>query len=515
MADISSTNNSQIAKNALLLYIRMLVTMGVGLYTSRVVINILGVSDYGIYSVVGGIVLMVAFLNTSMASASQRFIAYELGIGNFPRLTRVFQTSIATHLLVALVLFIIAETVGLWFLNSHLNIDISRIKAANWVYQCSVLTFMLSVVSVPYNACIIAHEHMKAFAYISIIEVGLKLAVVYLLQIVISDKLITYAILTLIVAVVIRLTYSVYCKHYFAECRSRLSFDRKLFRDMFAFVGWNILGTSSLAVKEYGVNVLLNLFGNTILNAARGIAMQVNGVVLSFTDNFIMAIRPQIVKQYAAGNKEESKRIVCAGCKYAAYLMLLIIIPLMLNMDYILHLWLGIVPAYTAIFLRIVLVASFFRATQLPLVSAIHATGNIRRSQVMISIVNYSEFLLAWVILKNGVEPYIAVCPSIITAFINTISYFFCLRRLVPVYDVKQFMRVILKVIFVALGCYLLCWLISSYFIKENLISLLATSALSLVITITVIYSVGMSSKERSVINKKVKEIYTRIVTLN
>ena len=298
----TSENSKRIAKNTLLLYIRMLFAIIVGLYTSRVVLQTLGVDDYGIYSVVGGIVAMLAFLNSAMTAASQRFISFELGTQNYQRLKEVFSTSINIHLAIAGIILVIAETIGLWFLNTHMNIATDRMTAANWVYQCSVLTFVMTVVSVPYNACIVAHERMKAFAYISIVEVVLKLVIVYLLLILSADKLISYAILVLGVSLVVRIIYGVYCKRNFEECTYHFSFNKKLFKEMFAFASWSIIGNLGFSLKDQGSNIVLNIFCGTAINAARGVALQVNGIISNFSNNFIMALNPQIIKHYAAGN---------------------------------------------------------------------------------------------------------------------------------------------------------------------------------------------------------------------
>ena len=282
----------------------------VGLYTSRVVLGTLGVDDYGVYNVVGGVVAMLGFLNSAMTAASQRFISFELGTGNRERLKEVFSTSVLIHVVIALIILVLAETVGLWFLNHKINISADRMVAANWVYQCAILSFMLTVVSVPYNASIVAHEHMKAFAYISILDVFLKLLIVYILVVIPFDKLISYAILLLSVALVIRLIYGRYCALHFGECRFRLSWNKRLFKEMFSFAGWSIIGNLGFAIKDQGSNIVLNLFYGVSLNAARGIALQVNGVVSNFYQSFIMAINPQITKQYAAGNVEESVNLV-------------------------------------------------------------------------------------------------------------------------------------------------------------------------------------------------------------
>lgn len=508
----TAENNKRIAKNAILLYIRMFFIMVVGLFTSRVVINTLGISDYGIYNVVGGVVVMLSFLNSSMSAASQRFFSFELGRGNKARLKQVFSTSLITHYAVAGILFIIAETIGLWFLNSHMNIEESRMIAANWVYQCSILSFMISIISVPFNACIIAYEHMKAYAYISIVEVVLKLIIVYLLLIIQGDKLIIFAILLLGISVIIQISYSLYCKYHFEECVGKLAFNRVLFNEMFSFVGWNVLGTSSFAFKDQGVNIILNLFFGTSVNAARGIAMQVNGIVNNFTNNFLMALRPQITKQYAEGNVSRSVSLVYAGCRYSAYLVLIIAIPFMINIDYILRLWLGVVPQYTSLFLQIILISTLFRTMQLPLISAIHATGRIRFSQIIVSVVNFLEVPGAYLILKKGAAPYMAMCPTVLVALIGLNVYIFSLRKLVSNYDVKYFVdNIVLRISIISLLCYFLSKYMYDLFI-EGILSCIITSGIAILITGSVIYFIGITTEERKLVKVKAEILFQRIV---
>ena len=325
---MATSSNKRIAKNTLLLYFRMLLTIAVGLYTSRVVLNTLGVSDYGIYNVVGGIVSMLAFLNSALTAASQRFIAFELGRGDLSKLRKIFCTSVTIHATLAVIIFIIAETIGLWFINTHLNIDANRMVAANWVYQFSIFTFMLTVLSVPYNSCIVAHEHMNAFAYISILEVTLKLLIVYLLLVINYDKLTTYGILVFAVALVVQLTYGIYCKRHFEECAYHFILDKKLFKEMFSFAGWSVVGNLGFSFKDQAANVILNLFFGTVINAARGVALQVNGIIAGFSTNFMMALNPQITKQYASGEIESSMKLVYAGSRFSFFYLLLLLYQL-------------------------------------------------------------------------------------------------------------------------------------------------------------------------------------------
>lgn len=514
MSDYQS--NRRIAKNTLLLYARMLLTMGVSFYTSRIVLSVLGVSDYGLNNVVGGIVAMGSFLNTSMAAALQRFLSFELGRGDRKGLQEVFSSSVVTQGVTALIVFVLAETIGLWFLNTHINIDAERMTAANWVYQCAIISFMLVVVSAPYNACLIAHERMTIFAYFSIIEVGLRLIIVFLLQISPGDKLIVYALFGLAVSVVMRLLYGMYCRRQFEECVFRFCIYKERLRQMLSFSSWNMVGTSSLVFRDQGVNIILNLFFGTTVNAARAVAMQVNSVVMNFTNNFLLAISPQITKQYAEGDVVHAIQLVFVGCRFSGYLVLMMIVPLMSTMDYLLRIWLETVPAHTSAFLKIVLVFTLFRTMQFPLITAIHATGCIRRSQVMLFIVNSMEVIVAYGILYCGGPLYVAVSLSIATALINLCGYVICLNHLVPnSYKLQTFvMRILLRVIAIAGLCYVTTEWFHSLFDEENLMSFLFTAAVSVFFTGGMVYALGLSHKERLFVNKRVTMILKRVTDI-
>lgn len=505
MQDISS-DSKRVAKNTLLLYVRMLFTIIVGLYTSRVVINTLGISDYGIYNVVGGIVAMLAFLNTAMVVSSQRFLSFELGKKNLDRLGKVFNTSLISHLILSVIILALAETIGLWFLNTHLNIVEERLFAANWVYQCSVLTFMLTVLSVPYNSCIVAHEHMKIFAYISIVEVLLKLLAVFLLQVLYTDKLITYALLILGVSVIIRLTYGIYCQRHFAECShsSSFSFDKKLFKEMFAFTGWSLLGNGGDAFRDQGSNIILNLFCGTGINAARGIALQVNGIIANFSNNFLMALNPQITKQYAGRNMAQFTQLVYSGSRFGFYLLLIISVPVMINIKFLLNLWLGNVPQYADLFLLFALQIALVDVMTKPLITAMQATGQIRNVQIAICIIMLSELPLAYWVLHMGYEPYVIMIPALVMAFVRLFTRFFLLKKIIPEYDYKHFfLNIVLKNVVLFVFCYLISLYMHSMF-EENFVNMLFTSLLSVLITGYSVFRIGLRSEERTWVCNKI-----------
>ena len=503
-------NNRRIAKNTLLLYFRMLLTIAVGLYTSRVVLNTLGVSDYGVYNVVGGIVAMLSFLNSALTAASQRFISFELGRGDLQHLKHIFCTSVTIHIVLAIIILIVAETVGLWFVNTHLNIEPSRMAAANCVYQCSIFTFMLTVVSVPYNSCIVAHEHMNAFAYVSIFEVMLKLLIVYLLLIINYDKLIIYSILVLGVALIVRIAYGIYCKRHFPECTYHFTFSKDLFRDMFSFAGWSIVGNLGFSFKDQVANIILNLLFGTVVNAARGIALQVNGIISGFSTNFLMALNPQITKQYAAGNTMDSIRLVYAGCRYSFFLLLLMVAPVIINVDYLLRLWLGIVPEYTSEFLCLALISALVYSMAAPIVTALQATGDIKTFQLTICIVMLCELPLAYVVLYMGGLPYMSMYPTVFVSLIGLFVRFYILKRMIAGYSLRYFMFTIVgKNMLLSSVCLMLAYYIRSLF-EENFLSFVVTSLSSCFIVIVAVGCFGVSEQERHMAVRKITAYFRK-----
>ena len=370
-----STNNRRIAKNTLLLYFRMLLMIGINLYTSRVILQVLGVEDFGINNVVGGVITMLGFLTGSLAGASSRYITYDLGKGDMEIMKKTFGNILSIHLLLAGLVVVIGETIGLWFMTTQLQIPETRETAAFWVYQFSIISFVLSVISVPYNASIIAHEKMSAFAYISIVDAVLKLLIVYLLLVISYDKLIVYAALFCCIQIFDRIVYSIYCRKHFEETRSKLSFDKKLFKEIFAFAGWTMNGSLAVIGYTQGINVLLNIFFGPAVNAARGIAVQVQNVTRQFCTNFQMALNPQLTKSYATGDYAHMHRLLKVSSKFSFYLMLLISLPLMLEAPLILKWWLGAVPEHTVNFLRLILCTGILFALSNPIITAVHASA--------------------------------------------------------------------------------------------------------------------------------------------
>lgn len=508
----NAQNNKRIAKNTLMLYLRMFLIMAVSLYTSRVVLQTLGVNDYGIYNVVGGFVTMLAYLNSVFVDATQRFLSYTLGEGDKAKLRKVFTTATTIHIIIAGIILLFAETFGLWFVNTKLQINPDRMVAANWVYQCSVMTLLINIINVPHRACIVSHEHMHIYAYISIVEALLKLGIVFLLLALPYDKLIVYAILYLLASTVIPCWYSVYSIRHFDESKIGFGIERNVFKEMFAYAGWVLVGNLGFSFKDQLSNIIMNLFLGTAINAARGVAAQVNGILTSFANNFMMALSPQITKQYAAGNLEGSQKLVCAGARYSFYLMAVITIPVILNIDYILHLWLGVVPEYTGIFITITLIAADYYAATKTLTVAIQATGDIKWFQIGISAIMLLEIPMAYILLYFKYPPYYALLPAIATTIIGLFYRLFILKRKISSYNARQFiMDVFVKCSLLMLGSYLISLLFSRLF-HESFLTLIITSVFSGLVSLAIIYFLGINQTERVYVNNFIRnKVLTKI----
>ena len=410
MSQDSSANNKRLAKNTLYLYVRMLITMVVSLYTSRVVLNALGAEDFGIYSIVGGIVVLLGFLNNAMAGATQRFLNFEMGRNSNEALNKVFTSSLAIHFLIAFVILVLAETIGLWFLNSRMNIAPARMDAANWVYQFSVLSFLAAIVSVPYNASIIAHEKMSAFAYIGVLEVFLKLLIAFAILHSPIDRLVYYAFLMLLVSILLRIVYGVYCGRHFRECHFvKSNIDSPLIRKMLSFASWTIFGNLGYILHTQGIAIIINLFFGALVNAAQGISNQVNTVVRNFVNNFLTALNPQIVKTYSASDLPSMHMLISRGCRIAFCMVLLLTLPLILEMPLILKVWLKNVPEYTVIFVRLVLLITLCDSFSSVLATAKGATGDIKKYQITLTTIGFFHLPLAWLFFFLGYEPYYAM----------------------------------------------------------------------------------------------------------
>lgn len=451
MRDITE-NNKRIAKNTLLLYLRMLFLMAVSLYTSRVVLNTLGVEDFGIYNVVGGIVAMFSFINGAMSTGTQRFLTFELGREDMEQLRKVFSTSIVIHGIISILIIILAESIGLWFFYEKMVIPADRIEAALWVYQLSILSTIVMIMSVPYNATIIAHEKMSAFAYISVLEVVLKLAIVYVLMIGHIDKLKLYSILMFLVQLLIRLIYSSYCNRHFQETKAHIKlWDSKLFREMLSFTGWNMWGNCAVIAFTQGINLLLNMFFGPAVNAARGVAVQVQNTVNQFSHNFQTALNPQITKSYATGDWKYMHSLVYRSSKFTFFLLLFLSLPIMLETETILQVWLKTVPQYTVTFLRLMLCITIIDAIANPLMVSAAATGKIKIYQGVVGGILLCILPVSWSVLKLGGDPTSVFIVHLCICIIAFIVRLFIIRPMIRLTLLDYFKKVILNCLIVGM----------------------------------------------------------------
>ncbi len=400
-----SQNNKRLAKNTLILYARMLFTVGISFYSTRLILANLGVSDYGVYNVIGGFVSMFYMVTSTMTQAVGRFLTFELGKGDAKRLQQTFSTSVNILLLLALVVVLLGETVGLWFVNAKLNIDPGRMWAANWIYQFSLLAFVLEMLSVPYSASVISHEKMGTFAFVTIAKVLLTFGIALSLSVSPIDKLVFYGILVFAVSVSIQLMYWVYCRRHFSECRYSTHLDKTIFKDMFGFAGWNFLTTCASMLSSQGVSIMLNMHFGTVINAARGVASQINGTAGAFTKNFTTALNPQITKSYAAGDIEYTTKLVCRGAKFSYLLFLFIALPCMLEVDFILSKWLKEVPPYASIFVQLTLLNSLFETVLYSSEVLNRASGKIRNFQVIVSVGHLLILAFSFIVLNITKNP--------------------------------------------------------------------------------------------------------------
>lgn len=505
-----SRDNKRLAKNTLLLYFRMLLIMAVSLYTSRVVLNTLGVEDYGIYNVVGGVVVMFSVLSGSLSAAISRFITFELGRKNQERLKIIFSSAVTIQIILALIVCLLAEIGGIWFLNNKMNISPDRLIAANWVLQCSILTFVINLVSVPYNAAIIAHERMKVFAYIGILEAVLKLGAVLLLYISVFDKLKIYAVLLAVVAIIIRLIYGAYCSRNFEECSHKLAFDKKILKEMTSFAGWNFIGSSSAVLRDQGVNIAINLFCGPVVNAARGIAFQVTAAVQSFVSNFMTALNPQITKSYASGEREYMMTLVYQGARVSFYLLLLLSLPILIETDSILILWLKVVPEHTVGFVRLALVFALCESISGPLVTAMLATGNIRNYQLIVGGLQLMNFPISYVLLRLEWIPEMTMVAAIVISQCCLLARLWLLRGLIGLSARSFLKKVYLNILFVSMLSAIIPILVYSR-MDMGLSRFFTVGAICLASTLTVIFYIGCSRQERELIAHKISNLKNRL----
>lgn len=506
----ASGNNKRIAKNTILLYFRMIITMVISLYTSRIVLSALGIVNFGIYNVVGGVVVMFGFLNSAMASSTQRFLTFELGKRNSKRLNEVFSMSVTLHVIISIVIIVLSETIGVWFINSKLTIPIERLVAANWVFQFSIFTSVLTILSVPYDAAIISHERMNVFAYISILEVSLKLGLVFMLQLFAYDKLILYAILIFFVSLILRIVYGIYCTRNFKESHYNFFWEKPLFFEMTGFAGWNLFGVFAGMGYGQGVNILLNIFFGPVVNAARAIAFQVMGAVNQLINNFQIAVNPPITKAYAIKDDITMHKLIFSSAKFSFYLLLLFIVPLFIETKVVIGIWLKNVPHYTISFTRLVLIDILICSLSGPLQILAQATGKVRNYQLVVSTILLLNLPFSYILLKFGYSPQSTFVTSIILSGIALFARLIVLKKLTS-FPVRSFLnKVVFTVVLVTIFIIPIP-LYVNHLIEEKILQLFLVGITSVICLIFSIWFIGLSGNERFV----VKGFLYRLIKVN
>lgn len=506
-----TSNNKRIAKNTLVLYFRMIFLMIISLYTSRVILDALGVEDYGIYNIVGGFVSLFGLISAALTSACSRFINFEMGKGDTKRLNVVFSTTVTIQWVLAILIFVIAEGVGVWYVNNVMVIPSERLTAANWCFQFSVFNFCMNLITVPYNASIIAHEKMKTFAYISIYEGVSKLAISFLVYYEPFDRLVFYALMLLLLQFTVRLTYQVYCRKRFEECHYKRVFDKPLLKDMLSYSLWHLVGNGAPLLKNQGVNVVLNLFFGPTVNAAKGIANQIEGAVHQFSSNFMIAINPQITQSYASGEISYTLKLVETGTRFSYYLLLLITLPLLFYTDTVLHIWLKEVPDYTLIFTQITLITMIVRALSRPMIIAQNATGNVRNFQLTIGFIIMLNLPFSYMFLKLGFGAEIVVFIALVIEIIALLVRIFMLRNTIPQFNPFNFIsKILANCIIVTIFPVFLTYLLGM-FLKHTMMLDVLSMILCLIFCLTSVLTVGCTRAERLYVVNKVHSIINRI----
>ena len=480
----------------------MILVMAATLFTTRIVLRNLGVEDYGIYNVVAGIVAMFAFLNSSMSGATQRFLTFELGLNDNKRVNVVFCQSVIIHFLIAVIILVLAETIGLWFVYNKLTIPDERFAAAMWVYQIAILSFLFTVVNVPYQASIIAHEDMSVYAWGSILDVALKLGIAYMISISSYDKLIVYSLLLLLTTIVMFLFYMIYSRRHYTECTFRFVFEKKKFWEMFSFAGWNIIGNLSFALRSQGSNILLNMFFGPVVNAARGVAQQVEGAVENFVLNFQTASNPQIIKSYAMKEFDESIRLVCQCSKFSFFLMIIIGIPIFFQADYILSVWLTEVPDYTLVFVNLILLSGIIDSLSKALITYIKATGIVKWYQIIQGGFYILSLPVIYLFLKLGYSPVSSMIILLAFTIVGTFLRLYLVYQVANEFSITLYMeKVLLPCILVGSLAFGICFIFPFVSPTYGFTSLLFNTVVMLFTIALILWSLGMNYIKTVVMN--------------
>lgn len=500
----AQVNNKRIAKNTMLLYVRMLLTLLVSLYTSRVLLEALGITDYGVYNIVGGIVVLFSFLSNAMTGSTQRYLNYNVGLNDKEQLSKIFSSCLQAHFIITIFVLVLAETFGLWFVIEKLNIPDDRLFSAQVVYQFSVVTTCINIVRVPYNAAVIAYEKMSFFAYISIIESVLKLLIIYLLLLCTTDKLILYAFLLTVVSILIWHVYRVYCRNQYEICKYKNVKSNSMLKELLSFTSWYLFGGAAVVGAKQGLNILLNIFHGVSVNAAVGVSNQVNSAIYGFVTNFQTAFNPQLVKLYAQGENEELFKLMVRATKFSFFMLFILSLPILINCEEILSVWLVNIPDYAVAFTMLTVLISYFDTVSAPLWTIIGATGKVRNYQIFVSLILFLCIPFSYLILKQGTSPVYVFYVNIV---VNFLAY---LYRLAYCHKYLKFR--LLDYIFKALvPCVVtvLPAVILSIVVDAYLSWFYSSIAIVLLVSLSV-YFLGLAKGERSFIHSIIFKVFKR-----
>lgn len=498
---------NRIAKNTGYLFIRMFIQMIISLYTSRLVLEVLGINNYGIYNVVGGLVAMVSYINQAMTSSTLRFITYAIGRNEEEQTQKVFNTAVCIHILICIIILILGETIGLWFFYEKLNIPEQSHHAALIIYQLSIASTIFSILTLPYNALVIAHERMSIFAYFSIIDTILKLGVVILLIYLPFDKLVLYGWMMFGIQLIYSSIYFIYCHGHFQESKFKLYFNKSITKEMISFASWSMFGCTAGITYTQGLNILINIFGGPAVNAARGLAVQVQHVVTNFVSNFQTAVNPQIIKLYATGQLDNLYQLIYLSAKYSFFLVYLIIVPLIMNVETVLHWWLKTVPSELPVFLSIILIITLVDSLSNPLMKSADASGKIKRYHIIVGCFLMLILPFCYIALKCGAPLHVVFLIHLLFSITALFVRLMILKSLIGIVPREYFKAVvipIIKVLIVSIACIV----VISYCEYPNKITeLIFSSVLITLLNLIAMWYMGIPTHEKVMLVNKYRQL--------
>lgn len=489
----------------------MLFLMFIGLFTGREILAALGVEDYGIYNVVGGFVSMFSLVSSALTSSCTRFINYEMGVGSPQRLRTVFSTTVTIQYCLTIIIAILCETIGLWYVNNKMVLPPERIYAANWCFQLSVISFCLNLIQVPYNAAIVAHEDMKTFAYVSIFDGIAKLAICFAIMYTPFDRLIFYAILLFVISLIVRIVYQVYCRRHYAECKYYFVLDKTFLRQIFSYTGWHLIGNGSAILRYQGVNIVLNLFFGPVLNAAKGVGYQVQHVVTRFAGNFMMALNPQITQSYAKKDYQYMFNLVYRGSRFSFYILFLLGLPVIVNANCLVHLWLKEVPNYAVAFAQLGLVNAMVQTMSNTLITAQNATGRVRNYQLVVGGLQLLVLPLAYLVLYLGCSPLSVMWVSIIMDIIMLLARFYMIPLTIKEFKPGDYFRKVIVICFVVAVAASVIPILMKFMLPENVWTIILNVMICLWLSSVCIYYIGCSNSERMQVNGYIAKIKNKV----